>query len=356
MQTATSNRTPTPDIAAQITHAMRMMGVAPIPRNYELYYEAYLGSNPQLSKDLAALGSRATQEELDAIGARYFSNIHHSRGIERAHSTLAAKLGELVTLLRDEQYALESYNKVLDEAYLNITCKSAASADLLRHAIDILSEATADTMNQGKERVQTVVQKSFEMEAIRQDLDEYKRIANTDSLTRLGNRRAFDETLAAVYNNEQMRNYTGLLVVDIDHFKKVNDSFGHPVGDKILSTVGTVIRANLRRDAFVARTGGEEFAAILNDSTQEECLQAADRIRAILASTPFKNSKTGVNYGPITLSVGVCMATAADDPLDLYHKADIALYAAKSSGRNRTVLFEEGMRKDSGRNWLIYRR
>ncbi|OAP42650.1 diguanylate cyclase [Sinorhizobium glycinis] len=356
MQTATANKTPTPDIAAQITHAMRMMGVAPIPRNYELYYEAYLGSNPQLSKDLATLGSRATQEELDAIGARYFSHIHHSRGIERAHTTLAAKLAELVTLLRDEQCALENYNKVLDEAYLNITSKSVASADILRHAIDILSEATADTMNQGKERVQTVVQKSVEMEAIRQELDEYKRIANTDSLTRLGNRRAFDETLAAVYNNEQLRNYTGLLVVDIDHFKKVNDSFGHPVGDKILSTVGTVIRANLRRDAFVARTGGEEFAVILNDSTQEECLQAADRIRAVLANTPFKNSKTGVNYGPITLSVGVCMATAADDPLDLYHKADIALYSAKNSGRNRTVLFEEGMRKDSGRNWLIYRR
>ena len=70
MQTATSNRTPVPDIAAQITHAMRMMGVAPIPRNYELYYEAYLGSNPQLSKELAALGSRATQEDLDAIGAK----------------------------------------------------------------------------------------------------------------------------------------------------------------------------------------------------------------------------------------------------------------------------------------------
>ncbi|ACP25470.1 GGDEF family protein [Sinorhizobium fredii NGR234] len=356
MQTATSNKTPTPDIAAQITHAMRMMGVAPIPRNYELYYEAYLGSNPQLSKELAALGSRATQEDLDAIGARYFSHIHHSRGIERAHSTLAEKLSELVTLLRDEQYALESYNRVLDEAYLNIANKSASSADILRHAIDILSEATADTMNQGKERVQTVVQKSVEMEAIRQELDEYKRIANTDSLTRLGNRRAFDETLAAVYNNEQLRNYTGLLVVDIDHFKKVNDSFGHPVGDKILSTVGTVIRANLRRDAFVARTGGEEFAVILSDSTQEECMQAADRIRSVLANTPFKNSKTGVNYGPITLSVGVCMATAADDPLDLYHKADIALYAAKNSGRNRTVLFEEGMRKDSGRNWLIYRR
>ncbi|MDK1386713.1 GGDEF domain-containing protein [Sinorhizobium sp. 8-89] len=356
MQTATSNKTPTPDIAAQVTHAMRMMGVAPIPRNYELYYEAYLGSNPQLSKELAALGSRATQEELDAIGAQYFSHIHHPNGIERAHNTLAAKLTELVNLLKDEQYALENYNKVLDEAYLNMTSKSAASADILRHAIGILTEATVDTMNQGKERVQNVVQKSFEMEVIRQELDEYKRIANTDSLTRLANRRAFDDTLAAVYNSEHARNFTGLLVADIDHFKKVNDTFGHPVGDKILATVGNVIRANLRREAFVARTGGEEFAIILSDCTQEECLQAADRIRTVLAGTPFKNSRTGVNYGPITLSVGVCMATEADDPVDLYNKADIALYSAKNAGRNRTVLFEEGMRKDSGRNWLIYRR
>ncbi|WP_331374493.1 GGDEF domain-containing protein [Sinorhizobium chiapasense] len=356
MQTATSNKAPAPDIAAQITHAMRMMGVAPIPRNYELYYEAYLGSNPQLSKELAALGSRATQEELDAIGAQYFSHIHRPSGIERAHNTLAAKLSELVNLLKDEQYALENYNKVLDEAYLNMTSKSAASADILRHAIGILTEATVDTMNQGKERVQSVVQKSFEMEVIRQELDEYKRIANTDSLTRLANRRAFDDALAAVYNSEHRVNFTGLLVADIDHFKKVNDTFGHPVGDKILTSVGSVIRANLRRDAFVARTGGEEFAVILNDITQEECLQAADRIRTVLAGTPFKNSKTGVNYGPITLSVGVCMATEADDPVDLYNKADVALYSAKNAGRNRTVLFEEGMRKDSGRNWLIYRR
>lgn len=356
MQTATSNKAPAPDIAAQITHAMRMMGVAPIPRNYELYYEAYLGSNPQLSKELAALGSRASQEELDAIGAQYFSHIHHPSGIERAHNTLAAKLTELVNLLRDEQYALENYNKVLDEAYLNMTSKSAASADILRHAIGILTDATMDTMNQGKERVQTVVQKSAEMEVIRQELDEYKRIANTDSLTRLANRRAFDDTLAGVYNSEHLRNFTGLLIADIDHFKKVNDTFGHPVGDKILATVGSVIRANLRRDAFVARTGGEEFAVILRDITQEECLQAADRIRTVLAGTPFKNSKTGVNYGPITLSVGVCMATEADDPVDLYNKADVALYSAKNAGRNRTVLFEEGMRKDSGRNWLIYRR
>jgi diguanylate cyclase len=353
---AASNKAQVPDIAAQVTYAMRIMGISPLPRNYELYYEAYIGSNPKLTKELAALGSRATQEELDEIGARYFSHVHHAAGIDRAHNHLTSELAELLKLLKDEQFALENYNKLLDETYQNITGKSSSSAEILRQCVSLLTEATADTMNQGKERAENVSLKSFEMEVIRQELDEYKRIANTDSLTRLANRRAFDEKLAAIYNSDQQRSFTGLLIADIDHFKKVNDSYGHPVGDKILATVGTVIRANLRRDAFVARTGGEEFAIILGDSSLEESLQVAERIRNALATTPFKNSKTGVNYGPITLSVGVCQASQGDDPIDLYNKADIALYCAKNAGRNRTILFEEGMKKDTGKNWLIYRK
>ncbi|PYE28258.1 diguanylate cyclase [Rhizobium sp. PP-WC-2G-219] len=356
MQPATSPKGQAPDIAAQVTFAMRIMGIAPIPRNYELYYEAYIGSNPRLTKELAALGSKATQEELDEIGARYFAHIHHAAGVERAHSRLAAQLNDLLALMRDEQFALESYNRVLGEAADNINNKSAASVEILRSAVTLLSRATQDTMSQGKELAENVSLKSVEMDVIRQELDEYKRIANTDSLTRLANRRAFDEKLSSVYNSDQIKTYTGLLIADIDHFKKVNDTFGHPVGDKILATVGTVIRSNLRREAFVARTGGEEFAIILNDQTVEECVQVADRIRTALANTPFKNSKTGVNYGPITLSIGVCQASLAEDPVDLYNKADVALYCAKNAGRNRTMLFEDGMKKDTGRNWLLYRR
>ncbi|WP_438747957.1 GGDEF domain-containing protein [Pararhizobium sp. O133] len=353
---AASNKAQIPDIAAQVTYAMRIMGISPLPRNYELYYEAYIGSNPKLTKELAALGSRATQEELDSIGARYFAHHHHAVGVDRVHTHLATELGDLLALLKEEQFALENYNRVLGETFQNISSKSHSSVEILRQAVGILTEATADTMNQGKERAENVSLKSVEMEVIRQELDEYKRIANTDSLTRLANRRAFDEKLAGVYNSEQLRTYTGLLIADIDHFKKVNDTYGHPVGDKILATVGTVIRSNLRRDAFVARTGGEEFAIILNDSGVEESLQVAERIRNALATTPFKNSKTGVNYGPITLSVGVCQASHADDPIDLYNKADVALYCAKNAGRNRTILFEEGMKKDTGKNWLIYRK
>ena len=118
---------------------------------------------------------------------------------------LASELGDLLKLLKDEQFALENYNRLLDETYQNITGKSSSSAEILRQCVSHLTEATADTMNQGKERAENVSLKSFEMEVIRQELDEYKRIANTDSLTRLANRRAFDEKLAAIYNSEQQR-------------------------------------------------------------------------------------------------------------------------------------------------------
>lgn len=345
-----------PDIAAQVTYAMRSMGVPPIPRNYELFYEAYIGSNPKLTRELAALGNKATQRELDAIGEQYFGEHHRANLVEGAHTKVLSELEGLLRLLKQEQNSLESYNKLLGETFSRINSKNASSADLLRNAIGILSEATGDTMAQGAIMVQNVVEKSAEMDLVRKELDEYKRIANTDSLTRLANRRAFDDKLSAIYNERKNLSLTSLILCDIDHFKKINDTFGHPVGDKILATVGNVIKANVRKDVFVARTGGEEFAIIIEGNTDQEALQIAERIRKALESTPFKNSKTGVDYGPVTLSLGLSMACDSDDPNELYSKSDIALYCAKNAGRNRALPFEDGMNKDSAKSWLLYRK
>lgn len=354
MNTAATPKAQVPDIAAQITFAMRTMGISPIPRNYELFYEAYIGANPALTRELAALGSRATQEDLDAIGEQYFRN--HTRVFETAHSKIVAELDGLLRLLRQEQNSLESYNKLLGETYSRINTKSTASADILRNAISILTEATGDTMAHGEKTVESVSQKSQEMDDVRKELDEYKRIANTDSLTRLANRRAFDDRLASLYAHSANPALTALILIDIDHFKKINDTYGHPVGDKILATVATVIRANVRKDTFVARTGGEEFALIVNGNTPDEVNMICERIRIALETTPFKNSKTGVNYGPVTISLGYSMAGDCEDPGELYSKSDIALYCAKNTGRNRTRLFEDGMKKDFSKSWLIYKR
>ncbi|MCL6708121.1 diguanylate cyclase [Pseudomonas sp. R2.Fl] len=355
MNTGTTPKGANPDIGAQISYAMRTMGIPPIPRNYELFYEAYIGSNPALSRELAALGSQATQQELDAIGEQYFAS-QHGNLVEKAHGRIADELDSLLRLLRQEQNSLESYSRLLGETYSRINSKNNSSADILRSAITILTEATDSKMADGEKTVESVSQKSREMDLVRKELDEYKRIANTDSLTRLSNRRAFDDRLAAIYNGGPGTVLSGLALIDIDHFKRVNDTYGHPVGDKILASVATVIRTHVRKDTFVARTGGEEFAVIVDGLGTEEVHQLCEQMRSALEATPFRNSKSGVNYGPITISIGFCMAGEAEDPGELYSRADIALYCAKNAGRNCTRVFEAGMQKDFTKSWLIYRR
>lgn len=107
MNTAAAQKAQIPDVAGQITFAMRSMGVAPIPRNYELFYEAYIGSNPALTRDLAALGGQATQEELDELGSQYFTH-SPARVFDDVHSRIAAELEGLLRVLRQEQTSLES--------------------------------------------------------------------------------------------------------------------------------------------------------------------------------------------------------------------------------------------------------
>jgi diguanylate cyclase len=330
------------------------MGVAPIPRNYELFYEAYIGSNPNLTRDLAALGNNATQEELDELGAKYFSH-NTSQVYDDAHTKMVSELDGVLSALKQEQSSLETYSKLLDETVRRINSKNSTNVDLLRNVINILTEATGDTISHGEKTVTNVAQRSQEMDQVRKELDEYKRIANTDSLTRLSNRRAFDDRLAAIYNNPLSLPVTALVLADIDNFKKINDTYGHPVGDKILATVASVIRASVRRDVFVARTGGEEFAIIIEGNTAEEVISTCERIRRTLEATPFKNSRTRINYGPITISLGVCMASWAADPGELYTKSDIALYCAKNAGRNTVFAYEDGMQKDLTKSWLIYK-
>ncbi|MBM7324015.1 GGDEF domain-containing protein, partial [Agrobacterium sp. S2] len=189
MNTASTPKTTGPDIAGQIAHAMRSMGVSPIPRNYSLFYEAYIGSNPALTKDLAALGNRATQDDLDELSARYGDG-GPARFIDDAHEKLRRELEALLGTLRREQSSIENYNRILGETRQRIDDKNAASSNILRNAIALLAEATGSKIIDGEKAFNDVNRHAEEMHQVRLELDEYKRIANTDSLTRLSNRRA----------------------------------------------------------------------------------------------------------------------------------------------------------------------
>jgi diguanylate cyclase (GGDEF)-like protein len=184
---------------------------------------------------------------------------------------------------------------------------------------------------------------SLEIEQIRMQLDEFRRMANTDALTQLNNRRSFDDKLAAIFKEPQARCNAFLVLADIDHFKTFNDTYGHTVGDMVLTTVAAVLECNVPSNVFVARTGGEEFALIIENETPDGALAIANRVRSALETTPFTDPTSGASLGKITISMGLCPALDGLEPQDLYRKSDAALYASKKAGRNRCSSYDSTM-------------
>ena len=178
-----------------------------------------------------------------------------------------------------------------------------------------------------------------------QDISERKQremalatLAATDVLTNLPNRRSFMVSLEeAIMGNKNHPEYgTALLMMDIDHFKRINDSYGHPVGDVVLQHVAQLIRHKLRQNDVAGRLGGEEFAVLLQKIQLPDALALANRLREALAQTPALTSAGKVT---VTISIGMVMLSG-DDATRSLSRADEALYLAKNSGRNRVCVWE----------------
>lgn len=163
---------------------------------------------------------------------------------------------------------------------------------------------------------------------------ELKRLAMTDQLTGLPNRRGFESRMAR--RKEPRGSRLAMAILDIDHFKAINDSRGHEVGDRTLEEVGRALSASLREGDFAARIGGEEFVLILTAQTEADALAAVERARKSVGERSREPGASGV---PVTLSAGLALAPERlADAGALYRTADKALYQAKQAGRDRTVL------------------
>ncbi len=355
MQAALAQTDRATDVAASVVTAMRQLGVIGLPRNYEIFYEALTGSNTELQMAVLSLGKRPTQEEVDKIGHRFFAQNHGHRIVEQARDVVAKELEDIASLLRSEHSHIEKYGRILSETSSGLGNRSIISSDLLQKIVSAISVATISTIDHNKQVATSLSEKTAELDSVKTKLEEYKRLADTDPLTQIWNRRAFDKEIARIYNSNKGILFNALILVDIDRFKSINDKFGHPVGDKIIQVIASILQTGVRSDIFVARTGGEEFALIVEGASEETTYEIADRIRVQIEQTPFTGGQTGTSCGSVTVSMGLCMASEAEGPEDLYIKADRALYRSKVGGRNR-VTKHSSMAGRSAKNWLLYKK
>jgi diguanylate cyclase (GGDEF)-like protein len=181
----------------------------------------------------------------------------------------------------------------------------------------------------------------LERRLLANDLERYKAKSRMDGLTKVFNRATFIEMLTAFLTQPGIA--LSMIMLDIDHFKKINDTYGHQTGDLVLSTLGSLLLSRVRRDDVVARYGGEEFILLIPLAPPGQVLNIAEKIRKTVASHTFDS------LPPVTVSLGCSVYEQGESMEEFIRRADTALYAAKHSGRNRVRIWLPGMSGPAGR-------
>ncbi len=191
-------------------------------------------------------------------------------------------------------------------------------------------------------RVRTQIRRKRLQERLRKNYDRSLSLALTDELTGLYNRRYLFAHLSEVLGRiPESGNETALMLFDIDHFKQVNDRFGHPAGDEVLRELAGRAMRQVRSVDLVGRLGGEEFVVVMPETSLSGAVVVAERLRAAVADEPFILKENGGKL-PITVSVGIAVTGVEKETQEsLLKRADEALYAAKNAGRNRVVAFAD---------------
>lgn len=199
-------------------------------------------------------------------------------------------------------------------------------------------------------RERNLVRTAAQLREVSAELD---RLARTDALTGVANRRAFFDVLGVEFRrSKRYGRELSVLMLDLDHFKDVNDRWGHPFGDHVLRQTTDIIAANVRESDILGRYGGEEFALALPETSEASALGVGEKLRAALEAHEFRTADTPPPGEPavrLTISIGVASLPVEEDQdeVELIGRADQALYEAKRTGRNRVIAYRKPAAKPS---------
>ena len=255
-----------------------------------------------------------------------------------ASETLERELANALVILRRDLANKDTYARSLANAQGRLA--GLTEAEQVRVVVSLLV-AENERMRRSSEDDKTKIEAcAREIDALQTSLRGAEEATLTDPLTGIGNRRLFNDAMRkAVEESNAQGGPLSLIMCDIDHFKRVNDMFGHDVGDEIIRALARVIETSVRETDSVARYGGEEFAVILPGTDLRHAKETAERIRRQFGAKTFAIRKTNQKIGQVTASFGVAEHHPGDDVQAFIRRADAKLYEAKARGRDRVADF-----------------
>ncbi|WP_432453869.1 MULTISPECIES: GGDEF domain-containing protein [unclassified Agarivorans] len=300
---------------------------------------------PSLCINVIQLIIEGSREERKAA-QEFLYSLNESLG--GAHDQFVDSLSQSKSIHQNQQ----QNNSVLKDRILELGAevRSSSNLDSLKHSIQNRLIQITDVFKEKEQLEQRTTELlnelgevELKLRLVREETQEYKKRLNAhkhklfiDSLTQVYNRAALDERLELEYKRWKRYGYNlGMAIIDIDHFKSINDQFGHMAGDKALKVIARALQNSLRDTDFLARFGGEEFVLLMPNISPDAVMVPLDNIREQIKTLPFRFKEKQVS---ITVSIGATLFKDSDKPLDAFERADQALYESKSSGRDKVNL------------------
>lgn len=309
----------------------------PIPTNYAIWYTYVSNESPELNASIDA--TIENQQVISDVKAKewYRNYLAESQEVDawQLRQTLEAMLIELSQNVNDTRSDTQSFSRSMDGCIedLNKVEKEGWSIEevmgLVRNMVKETQQIRQSTLGFNA----ALANAEKEISQLRGQLQETEKEAYYDALTGLRNRRYFDAELAANLKNETL----SLIMVDVDHFKKINDCFGHLMGDIVLKAVAKKLKAHCREGADAFRFGGEEFVILLPNTNLAQARHRADVMRRAIEKITVVNKRTNDSLNDITASFGVAQLQPNQSGKKLLEAADKLMYEAKRLGRNRVM-------------------
>jgi diguanylate cyclase len=309
------------------------------PQNYEIWYNYATGYNASLNQvinERLAEHGTLTAEDIEQIHSEYFAPTRVTERLDSIGSKVVDKIDHVMAVIDAAVGTASKHHESL--ADMSDQLGHAEDRESIRGIVQGLV-ATVKNMEESNRTLESKLSASKqEIAELQHNLESVRTESLTDPLTTLANRKCFDEMLVkAVAEANERDEPLSLIMTDIDHFKRFNDSYGHLTGDQVLRLVALAVKQNVKGLDLAARYGGEEFAIILPDTTLRAATTVADYIRRAVMGKELMKRSTREHLGRMTISAGVATLHRGDTPQSLIERTDTCLYAAKRNGRNSVV-------------------
>jgi diguanylate cyclase len=308
-----------------------------VPEVYEVWYAYYAASHPRLNADVDAIvaaGKPLDMAAFKALHDRHLLDTKNSTATQQILSDTQLLLKGVFDEIITANQSTADYGKNL-ESYTSQLNNVTQVADV-KSIITKLIKDTSAAATSGHGLQEKLAAATAKTEMLEKQLAQTQKEATIDTLTGLHNRRAFDAKLKELFTEfRQHGHYFSVIMVDIDFFKKFNDTYGHQTGDLVLATVGDTLYRSLKGDDFPARYGGEEFIILLPETSLENAVVVAEQLRVRISLKKIDDERHPDVTLKVAASLGVSFSNKQDTLQTVVDRADKALYHAKKTGRNR---------------------